>query len=1103
MSDMTLGSKLPLKNLKFEGANGSKKVTPEVVQSESKAPTDAVHLSPQKPEVKPPKTEVKSSPAEVKAQPEEAKTIEQPSVDTAPQLIQLGHAPVINVNQTKDPDLLGLATATPANDELSSTFINPLATVDPKEISPIGDLLSTSPEEIGKTLASRQDQIKAFAAKSKAFNTEFDDLTKVKDAKGNIVRNNDGSAKAKDVPVEQLNAFASRFSKPGGEKLTAGQMSQVMEAYKDRGHFSELSDFYEKMRTNQPTLGKYEIPREHYIVSLNKQKRIKESIQESEALINERVEEVNHGPMGFLEASRRNTYRDLGINGEVLAGLGKAYKLVHQQAESQIDAKVAQADLTTSYAQLTGTKMEDWKVGESSVGEVAKERTQAVFQKGAKKLFEADDQKKAQADFTDFVEKSTGTKSKDWAQPPSPALFESLKGAEDLMGSVESLTKKERDGWELHREQIHSVASAPINKLAGKVVRGRAERGALQPLLKEMTGRTLQGALASAMEGAKIDQIEKSVTKEGDLDPELVGRVENNSSSVVGKNLLKTSRKALEVSRDYYQAGFGVDVEYYPGINVIYNELALGNDKAAKGLTPIVQYAVMREGGAESKDYWNLATQVELGVIGEQPKTVHKLLPRLFDSANVDWELGSTADNLEALAERKRDKGEPAPLMEFVAKKFRERMAAGFPPKEGFDLDKFVKGAQGELEEQYGVTETTQSLTPEEQTRKRVTDRIHGKAKHFQSAFTSKFVGGSWKFVSRGGVSDRPINRATIRAMREVNRSLGFNDLKTPDSFDTFHRRSLSFIDDKFGLVDKQTRERPMENLEGTIHKKRDKFTEQRHEVFHSRTSGSAQTNLAVEIMLGQSDCRDTDATYQVMFDLWKRDQQTEQLQGAIDAVMDGRDRDAAKHMENAKDWDKAQVLSMDLAFYAPAKLNLDEDGKPIKYKISKNSAGEMLRTDDGDLLRDKDGKAVALEDHSMPFLARYDDKGFILPAEEGGLRSVDPFYREFWQLGDQPVDPLGILDDDKGLSLGVSGVNGDDGKPVELYGKPTKYSGAAPQDLEGEAGQVTLGGIEVAMKDLTPLTSRENKFTHLTDAVINFVPPPEEPSQHAPGKGH
>ncbi|MBI3927428.1 MAG: DUF4071 domain-containing protein [Armatimonadetes bacterium] len=975
-------------------------------------------------------------------------------------------------------------------------FVNPLQNIPPREMGPLGDFLQIPAERARETLAERQPAIHEWSVHHKHYTSELKSML------------TDASGKAREIPLEALRAFEERWTEenpsaaaleivrkyqpvPAGSppgtlppalpqlksedaQLYPDEVTMLVEAFKDRGSFEDVARFYEKMRSRNPNLACYEVPREYYIVSLNKLKKIKESIRESEAFINERVEAIHHGPMGFIEASRRNVYRSLGINGEILGGMGKAYKVIYQEAEKQIDNRVAQADFTKLFEQLSGTRASAWK----NFGEKADEKTRARFLERFETLRGREESLKNSLEMLEFVEQATGAKL------PENELSR-LRKSEDPVKTVEELTGKKLGEWNLHGEELQKIASAAVNKLAGKIVRGKTEREELLKLGRELTGHPLSGPVTAATFNAKVDEMLTQVTEKGTLDTDMAAFVEKNAGMSIGRNLLKASRKALEVSRNYYLAGFGVDFEYYPGINVIYNDLALGNHRTAELMAPLVQYAVMREGGATSTDYWNLATQAELATIADQPETVHQLLPRLFASAKAGWELGSTADNLEWLGELRREDGRDSSLVDFVAARFRERMAIGFPPREGFDPKAFAARCQEELAGLRQVQPRAEVLTPDEQQRKEITDKIFARGKHFQDVFNSKFIGGSWKFVSRGGVADRPINRQTVRALREVNRHLGLGDLTTPDQFPVFRSRAHRYIDTKFYLVDKTTGERPMEDLESQIHKKRDTFTQARHDVCDSRTSGTAQTNLAVEIMLGQSDCRDTDATYQGMFDVWKRDCQTRHLQGCLDAILDGHAETLKREFAKATEWDRLQVVSLDLGFFSPTQLKTDENGNPIKYAIKKDAKGRPIRTQDGDILRDARGNPLAQEDHSMPFLVRMDEKRRILP---DGLTAVDPFYQHFYPLANRSVDPTGILNDERGFYLGKMGVQASDGKAIDFWGKPTKYSGAAPQKISGECGQVTFGGHEVAMNDLEPLLSDDNRLAHLVDAMTRMV---------------
>lgn len=68
----------------------------------------------------------------------------------------------------------------------------------------------------------------------------------------------------------------------------------------------------------------------------------------------------------------------------------------------------------------------------------------------------------------------------------------------------------------------------------------------------------------------------------------------------------------LEKAINAYTKGFEAEpMDYYPGVNAI-TLLLLKNDTESRAeinrMLPLVTFAVLRQGGAESSDYWTLAT---------------------------------------------------------------------------------------------------------------------------------------------------------------------------------------------------------------------------------------------------------------------------------------------------------------------------------------------------------------------------------------------------------------------------------------------------------------------------------------------------------------
>ena len=132
-----------------------------------------------------------------------------------------------------------------------------------------------------------------------------------------------------------------------------------------------------------------------------------------------------------------------------------------------------------------------------------------------------------------------------------------------------------------------------------------------------------------------------------------------------GANAL-TAEGYLAKAIDAYTRGFEYEpVDYYPGINAITLLLQKGTEAAqqeVERLTPLVSFAVARRGGAASSDYWELATVLELALIGREETIATNVLPRLLVAAEAGWMAKTTVDNLELLLNLRRGKEETTQL---------------------------------------------------------------------------------------------------------------------------------------------------------------------------------------------------------------------------------------------------------------------------------------------------------------------------------------------------------------------------------------------------------------------------------------------------------
>jgi tetratricopeptide (TPR) repeat protein len=157
--------------------------------------------------------------------------------------------------------------------------------------------------------------------------------------------------------------------------------------------------------------------------------------------------------------------------------------------------------------------------------------------------------------------------------------------------------------------------------------------------------------------------IEKLVKEKGG-DPEtfgILGRIHKDRYKELKKNEDDMAVAALDDAIDAYRKGFESDPrDYYPGVNAVSLLVQKGDEEAimeAQRLAPLVSFGVARRGGASSSDYWDLATVLELSVIGEDWKMANRVLPKVMASAKAAWNIQTTLDNL-LLVQAVRDSAE-------------------------------------------------------------------------------------------------------------------------------------------------------------------------------------------------------------------------------------------------------------------------------------------------------------------------------------------------------------------------------------------------------------------------------------------------------------
>jgi hypothetical protein len=178
----------------------------------------------------------------------------------------------------------------------------------------------------------------------------------------------------------------------------------------------------------------------------------------------------------------------------------------------------------------------------------------------------------------------------------------------------------------------------------------------------------------------EAERILKTIEKEKGTDPEtlgILGRVYKDRYKELKKGGKSWAVADLDNAIDAYTRGFESDPrDYYPGVNAITLLLEKGDADAMKEaarLQPLVTFAVARRGGANSSDYWDLATVLELSAIGSDWASAMRVLPKVLRYAKAGWMAETTRNNLLLLKAARERAGQTTPELDELIQQLGER----------------------------------------------------------------------------------------------------------------------------------------------------------------------------------------------------------------------------------------------------------------------------------------------------------------------------------------------------------------------------------------------------------------------------------------------
>ncbi len=150
----------------------------------------------------------------------------------------------------------------------------------------------------------------------------------------------------------------------------------------------------------------------------------------------------------------------------------------------------------------------------------------------------------------------------------------------------------------------------------------------------------------------------------------LLGRVYKDQYQQAKQNDDLAASAYLDLAIQTYIRGFEVEPgDYYPGVNAITLLLQKGDQQAEKELNrlaPLVTYAAIRQGGEDAKDYWTVATLLELSLVNRDYQMAQQLLPKCLILADETWMYETTANNLKLIYQLRRDEPEAEQLQRAI-----------------------------------------------------------------------------------------------------------------------------------------------------------------------------------------------------------------------------------------------------------------------------------------------------------------------------------------------------------------------------------------------------------------------------------------------------
>lgn len=356
----------------------------------------------------------------------------------------------------------------------------------------------------------------------------------------------------------------------------------------------------------------------------------------------------------------------------------------------------------------------------------------------------------------------------------------------------------------------------------------------------------------------KIGRLEDSITVlEGLMkdDSARIGEV----AGILGKVRKLQSKEAtdeqqkiefMRQSVEALQEGFYSTYEFYPGINLVYNQIELAKMTGDVSLVEkafndaeLVMYSAKKAGAERTEDFWTAATLLESSIFAGD--VTPQMVQHCLETSQHDWELGSTIGNLKAVAETISIQLGSGQLDEATIERFTKILGI-------INGDTDNPGVLSVLEGE-SILSVETDATPN--------DSILEKG--FMYGETTTLIGGNIQFG--GQLQAHTVNRFDAKVAHSVMEHFGLDSISTVEEFN-------QVVD---GIIREQFGTAALEDLHGEAHEVYDTQMKNLLDALGinddvDKSVVDSRTNVMVDFLLGKGDCRQHAHAKQLIFDSWK-----------------------------------------------------------------------------------------------------------------------------------------------------------------------------------------------------------------------------------------